>query len=276
MWLGTRVLAAQVGVLMCPRLKRRERQGMRAQVLGCRACPVSDSGRRRLGAPARRAVCMTHCPPNNALGDYLHCAGEEIRPPPSVTQLIIVDWGTSVQPDQPPHCDHYSPLLVWSEASRPHVSFTGLLPRVQSGHSLRAGFPWAWPRLIQASTARFFCEPHCPLGNMASAQRVPTELWEDMHLAPNLASGSPKALREKQGRLWRPEVSGSIFSSIVEENRRGGQPGRWAQPRGLHERTDARSGTSRAALFGLAPVPDTGGLMLRRCPEHTDLTQAGQ
>lgn len=78
-----------------------------------------------------------------------------------------------------------------------------------------------------------------PLETTASAQTVPAELLQDKHLAPNLASGVSKALRENQGRLWRPEVSGSIFSSIVEENRRGGLPGPWAQPRGLHGRTDA-------------------------------------
>lgn len=125
-----------------------------------------------------------------------------------------------------------------------------------------------WTRLLRATLS--------PLETMASAQTVPAELLQDMHLAPNLASGVSKALREKQGRLWQPEVSGSIFSSIVEENRRGGLPGPWAQPRGLHGRTDARSGTSQSALFGLAPVPCTGGPRPWPCPEQMDLTQAAR
>lgn len=244
--------------------------------------PTADGIREH---PLRREVCPgilrdSLGPPDDATGDRVRFAGEDTEAegdrtlPPGPHSPCT--WRGGFQPSQPasgspprlpvarleprqPASRFPSPgfCLLCEAAVRPELASPGHGPGF-SGHHLDASF---------ASHV-------VPLETMAFAQRVSAELREAMHSAPNLASGVSKALREKQGRLWRPEVSGSIFSSIVEENRRGGLPGPWAQPRGLRETADARAGTSRPALFGLAPVPYTEGLVPWRCPAQMDLTQA--
>lgn len=185
----------------------------------------------------------------------------------SITRLIKVMWEMPVQPALSQQSSYCSLSFIWSEASQPHIFFYRLLPYMQSCHSLQAGLPWAWPRLIWASSGRGFCRSLCLLGNHGFHTRgsrqsswrpciqLPTQLW---------------------GYSWPPErnsltvVARSVwkhpFLYCCEKQRGDVCWGHRPDPKDFSKEQMASLGLPNRPSLAQPPVPYTGGLIMWGSP----------
>lgn len=183
-----------------------------------RSCPVSKNSwwtsiNTHMGKVGPSISHGSLSPPNN-LGNYVHSMGEETEAKwdqPLFQHHTAYQGGVGNSSLASPISafNHCCLPFIWSEASQSHVFFYSLLPHMQSCHSLRAILPWAWPRLIWASSGHIFYGSLCPLGNHGFHPESPGRAFRRHAFSSQLSLRGVCGSQRETAWLWQPEVSGS-------------------------------------------------------------------
>ena len=151
--------------------------------------------------------------------------------------------------------------VIHLEGSQPASLFlVRLLPYPQSCCSLRAGLPWAQPRLIWTSSRHVFCRSLCPLGNHGFPPEGPGRAFGGQAFGSQLSLRGVCRPRGETAWLWQPEAFGNILSSTI--TRKQGE-----------KAAVAVSPTPRTSQKGRCPIWDfpVSSLWLGACPPHLGL-----